>query len=87
VSPLGFALDAHAQVAGAQPPGVSVEESAAIVVGWSVRKSVMDNLLVRRSLDETREHAYYVVYDAPQQGDPSNSCQCRRQAMGNRGRI
>src|ERR1700710_62834 len=42
VSLLGLALDGHAQVAGAQPLGVSVEESAAIVAGWSVRKSIMD---------------------------------------------
>lgn len=39
---LGLSLDAHAQVAGTQPLGVSVEESAAIVAGWSVRKSIMD---------------------------------------------
>lgn len=41
-SSLGLPLDAHAQVAGTQPLGVSVQESAAIVAGWSVRKSVMD---------------------------------------------
>jgi len=39
---LGLPLNAHAQVAGAQPLGVSVQESAAIVAGWSVRKSIMD---------------------------------------------
>ena len=42
VSSLGLPLAAQAQVAGAQPLGISVEESAAIVAGWSVRKSVMD---------------------------------------------
>jgi sporulation protein YlmC with PRC-barrel domain len=42
VSSLALSPDAHAQVAGAQPLGVSVEESAAIVAGWSVRKSIMD---------------------------------------------
>ena len=42
VSSLGLPLGAQAQVAGAQPLGVSVEESAAIVAGWSVRKSIMD---------------------------------------------
>jgi sporulation protein YlmC with PRC-barrel domain len=41
-SSLGLAPDVHAQVAGAQPLGVSVEESTAIVAGWSVRKSIMD---------------------------------------------
>ena len=41
-SSLGLAPDANAQVAGAQPLGVTVEESAAIVAGWSVRKSIMD---------------------------------------------
>lgn len=47
-SSLGLPLDAHAQVAGAQPLGVSVEESAAIVAGWSVRKSVMDKPRLQR---------------------------------------
>ncbi|REE21744.1 PRC-barrel domain protein [Paraburkholderia sp. BL27I4N3] len=41
-SSLALPLVANAQVAGTQPLGVSVEESAAIVAGWSVRKSVMD---------------------------------------------
>ncbi|HEY1998939.1 PRC-barrel domain-containing protein [Paraburkholderia sp.] len=42
-STLGLAaLDAHAQVAGAQPLGISVEESSAIVAGWSVRKSILN---------------------------------------------
>ena len=41
-SSLALAPDARAQVAGAQPLGVSVEESAAIVAGWSVRKAIMD---------------------------------------------
>lgn len=35
-------IGASAQVAGAQPLGVSVEESQAIVAGWSIRKSIMD---------------------------------------------
>src|ERR1700712_1550815 len=37
-----LALGAPPRVAGAQPFGVSVEESAAIVAGWSVRKSIMN---------------------------------------------
>jgi sporulation protein YlmC with PRC-barrel domain len=41
-SSLALAPAANAQVAGAQPLGVTVEESAAIVAGWSVRKSIMD---------------------------------------------
>ncbi len=35
-------IPTHAQVAGAQPIGITVEESAAILGGWSVRKSIMD---------------------------------------------
>jgi sporulation protein YlmC with PRC-barrel domain len=35
-------IETHAQVAGAQPLGISVEVSQAIVAGWSVRKSIMD---------------------------------------------
>lgn len=43
VSSLGLAsIETHAQIAGAQPLGISVEESQAIVAGWSVRKSIMD---------------------------------------------
>ncbi|MCC8397611.1 PRC-barrel domain-containing protein [Paraburkholderia sp. MMS20-SJTR3] len=41
-SSIGLSLSAHAQVAGVQPLGVSVEQSTAILAGWSVRKSVMD---------------------------------------------
>jgi sporulation protein YlmC with PRC-barrel domain len=42
-SSLGLAsIETHAQIAGAQPLGISVEESQAIVAGWSVRKSIMD---------------------------------------------
>src|SRR5471032_1992323 len=35
-------IPTHAQVAGAQPIGITVEESAEILGGWSVRKSIMD---------------------------------------------
>jgi sporulation protein YlmC with PRC-barrel domain len=34
-------MQANAQVAGAQPLGISVEESQAILAGWSVRKSIL----------------------------------------------
>jgi sporulation protein YlmC with PRC-barrel domain len=36
----------HAQVAGAQPLGVSVEVSTAIVEGWSVKKSILNKPVV-----------------------------------------
>lgn len=32
----------HAQVAGAQPLGVSVTESADLILGWSVKKAVLN---------------------------------------------
>jgi hypothetical protein len=35
-------IPTHAQVAGSQTLGISVEESQAILGGWSVRKSIMD---------------------------------------------
>jgi hypothetical protein len=42
-SSLGLAsVQTFAQVAGAQPLGISVEESHAILTGWSVRKSILD---------------------------------------------
>src|ERR1700676_3139967 len=44
-SSLGLAsMQTHAQVAGTQPLGVSVEgpQSILILAGWSVRKSIMD---------------------------------------------
>jgi sporulation protein YlmC with PRC-barrel domain len=37
---------AFAQVAGAQPLGVSVEVSTAIVEGWSVKKSILNKPVV-----------------------------------------
>nr|WP_244197688.1 hypothetical protein [Caballeronia ptereochthonis] len=43
-------------------------------------------LLVRRSLDENREHAYFVVY-AARKGHPSDFGQRRWQAMGDRSRL
>jgi PRC-barrel domain len=43
VSSIGLiSIEAQAQVAGAQPLGVSVEESAAILQGWSVRKAILN---------------------------------------------
>lgn len=42
-SSLGLAsVQTFAQVVGAQPLGISVEESQAILKGWSVRKSILD---------------------------------------------
>jgi sporulation protein YlmC with PRC-barrel domain len=35
-------IESHAQVAGAQPLGITVTESAAIVKGWSVKKSILN---------------------------------------------
>lgn len=40
VAVLGSA-SAHAQIAGAQPLSVSVEQSQALLEGWSVKKSVL----------------------------------------------
>ena len=34
-------VGAHAQVAGAQPLGVTVQQSQALLEGWSVKKSVL----------------------------------------------
>jgi hypothetical protein len=46
-SALGLASTASfAQVAGAQPLGVSVEVSTAIVEGWSVKKSILNKPVV-----------------------------------------
>jgi sporulation protein YlmC with PRC-barrel domain len=33
---------AHAQVAGTQPLGITVQESTAILAGWSVKKSILN---------------------------------------------
>jgi hypothetical protein len=38
---LASCIDAHAQVAGTQPLSVSVEQSNALLEGWSVKKSVL----------------------------------------------
>jgi hypothetical protein len=35
-------VQSHAQVAGTQPLGISVQESDAILAGWSVRKSILN---------------------------------------------
>lgn len=46
-STLGVAsIEAHAQVAGAQPLGVTVSESELIVSGWSVKKSILGKPVV-----------------------------------------
>jgi sporulation protein YlmC with PRC-barrel domain len=46
-STMGLASSAaFAQVAGAQPLGVSVEVSTAIVEGWSVKKSILNKPVV-----------------------------------------
>jgi sporulation protein YlmC with PRC-barrel domain len=39
-------IPSFAQVAGAQPLGVSVEVSTAIIDGWSVRKSILNKPVV-----------------------------------------
>ena len=36
------ALPSQAQVAGTQPLGISVEESTAILGGWSIKKSILN---------------------------------------------
>jgi hypothetical protein len=38
---LASCIDAHAQVAGTQPLSVTVEQSNALLEGWSVKKSVL----------------------------------------------
>jgi hypothetical protein len=38
---LASCIDAHAQVAGSQPLGVTIEQSNALLQGWSVKKSVL----------------------------------------------
>jgi hypothetical protein len=38
---LAACIDAHAQVAGTQPLSVTVEQSQALLQGWSVKKSVL----------------------------------------------
>ena len=40
---------ADAQVAGTQPLGISVEESQAILAGWSVRKSILNKPVFNES--------------------------------------
>ncbi|WP_244816210.1 PRC-barrel domain-containing protein [Caballeronia sp. Lep1P3] len=46
-SAIGFAsAPSFAQVAGAQPLGVSVEVSTAIIDGWSVKKSILNKPVV-----------------------------------------
>jgi sporulation protein YlmC with PRC-barrel domain len=37
-----FALPSQAQIAGTQPLGISMEESTAILNGWSVKKSILN---------------------------------------------
>jgi hypothetical protein len=38
---LASCIDAHAQVAGTQPLSVTVQQSQALLEGWSVKKSVL----------------------------------------------
>ncbi|AOL08037.1 MULTISPECIES: PRC-barrel domain-containing protein [Burkholderia] len=38
---LASSVSAHAQIAGAQPISVTVEQSQALLEGWSVKKSVL----------------------------------------------
>jgi sporulation protein YlmC with PRC-barrel domain len=42
-------LQAHAQVAGSQPIGISVSESELIVRGWSVKKAILGKPVVNDS--------------------------------------
>jgi hypothetical protein len=41
---LAASINAHAQVAGTQPLSVTVEQSNALLQGWSVKKSVLGRL-------------------------------------------
>lgn len=41
VAVLASSVSAHAQIAGAQPLSVTVEQSQALLEGWSVKKSVL----------------------------------------------
>lgn len=45
------ALPSQAQVAGSQTLGISVEESTAILGGWSVRKSILNKPVVNENGD------------------------------------
>ncbi|TDV11376.1 PRC-barrel domain protein [Paraburkholderia caballeronis] len=38
---MSISIGAHAQIAGTQPLGVTVEQSQALLEGWSVKKSVL----------------------------------------------
>jgi hypothetical protein len=38
---ISASIDAHAQVAGVQPLGVSVQQSQALLEGWSVKRGVL----------------------------------------------
>jgi sporulation protein YlmC with PRC-barrel domain len=44
-----LSMPSQAQVAGSQSLGVSVEESTAILNGWSVRKSIMNKPVVNEN--------------------------------------
>lgn len=49
-----ISMPTHAQIAGSQPLSVTVEQSQALLTGWSVKKSVLDKdtsttLTVRKS--------------------------------------
>jgi hypothetical protein len=40
---------ANAQIAGTQPLGITVQESEAIVAGWSVKKSILNKPVVNEN--------------------------------------
>ena len=42
---LASSVSAHAQIAGAQPLSVTVEQSQALLEGWSVKKSVLGKVV------------------------------------------
>jgi len=47
-----FALPSQAQVAGSQPLGISVQESTAILDGWSIKKSILNKPVVNENGDK-----------------------------------